>query len=293
MQTLNEQYKQTNRSMNKETYNDFSQISIRLFIVPLVILGIVIVWLGAKNAINDIGYVEIQREAFFAINGFLSRFRGLEYNLTQMGDAVIFLSILSCSFMKFPKMWEALIVSSILSGLVSQMFKRLLTVPRPAECFGEDSFSIIGSAIHGFHSTPSGHSITIFTTLTVLFFAFMPQKNKRKILWTVLFIVVGLFIASSRVGVGAHHPLDVVLGSIFGYISGLLGIFFIRRFPRAFGWIRNKKALPFFALVFIGFAISIALRVIKEPLIVYIFSLISLIFIIYEISKAYIRSIQR
>ena len=38
---------------------------------------------------------------------------------------------------------------------------------------------------------PSGHSITIFTVLTVLLFAFMPKKLNIKLIYFILFVILG------------------------------------------------------------------------------------------------------
>ena len=68
----------------------------------------------------------------------------------------------------------------------------------------------------------------------------MPKEFKSKILWTVFILVVGLFIAFSRVGVGAHFPVDVVIGSTIGYICALTGIVVSNKVSW-WNWIKNKK----------------------------------------------------
>ena len=80
--------------------------------------------------------------------------------------------------------------------------------------------------------------ITVFTTLTILLFAFMPQKLKYKILLVFFIITTGLIIVFTGVGVEAHYPLDVIIGSIIGYISGLIGIFISRKY-KFWTWINN------------------------------------------------------
>ncbi|MCT6716620.1 phosphatase PAP2 family protein, partial [Staphylococcus aureus] len=87
-------------------------------------------------------------------------------------------------------------------------------VPRPAAVFDNNSFTVIGKTLSGHNSLPSGHSITIFTILTVLLFSFMPKKLNYKIIWITTFTFAGLMIAFTRVGVGAHYPLDVIAGGI-------------------------------------------------------------------------------
>ncbi len=168
----------------------------------------------------------------------------------------------------------------------------MFDVPRPATIFDNDAFTIIGEHIQGYASCPSGHSITIFTTLTVLLFAFMPKKLGAKSLWSLAVVVVGLILASSRVGVGAHHPLDVLIGCTLGYMSGLFGIFLDRRFPVLFSWIANRRLLPIFIVLFVGCAVAVVNKILHTNLIVFYLSLISLIVSLYAVSKAYLAEIK-
>lgn len=135
---------------------------------------------------------------------------------------------------------------------------------------------------------PSGHSITIFTILTVLLFSFMPKKLKLKIPWIFLIITTGLIIAFTRVGVGAHHPIDVILGSIIGYISGLLGIFISQKY-RIWNWINNKKYYPIFILLFLICCVSLIFRIINENLVIFYLAFISLAVSLYKITAVYVK----
>ena len=187
-----------------------------------------------------------------------------------------------------PKIWESLISASIVSAVFSCVLKNLFLIPRPAAAFDNKSFKIIGKTLLGHSSLPSGHSITIFTVLTVLLFAFMPKKINYKILWYFFIISSGLILVFTRVGVGAHHPLDVILGAIFGYISGLIGIFICRKYKIG-SWVNNKKYYPIFILLFLICSIIILTRIINENLIIYYFAFVSLIVSLYKISYVYIK----
>ena len=50
-------------------------------------------------------------------------------------------------------------------------------------------------------------------------------------------------IAFTRVGVGAHYPLDVIAGAILGYLSGILGIFINQKY-KTWTWISDKRYYP-------------------------------------------------
>lgn len=274
--------------MNPKIAKNLAQLKPTLLVLPVVLLAMIVFTLYLQNSLNTISYVEIQKPYFIYINSELSRFPNLIYNLTQLGDAFVLLSIISIFIVIAPKVWEAIIPASVFSLLFSQVFKKLFSVPRPAEIFEPESFSIIGKTLVGFSSLPSGHSITIFTVFTVLMFSFMPKDFIKKIFWFFLIILLGFAIAFTRVGVGAHHPLDVVCGSITGYICGLLGIFSIRKF-NFFKWIEQKKWQPFFMVIFsVGIVILIT-KIREENLPIYYIAVIGLAASLYKIIKDYVQ----
>ena len=278
--------------MNIIVTDNYAKVQPSLLYLPSLILVAVALFLYMNDSLNDNGYAEIQKGVFFLLNSHLSQLPMLQHNLTQLGNSMIFMSFLAVFFVAAPKMWESLLSASIISGIFSKVLKMFFSVPRPAQYFDNDSFSIIGEKLMGYASCPSGHSITIFTTLTVLMFAFMPKTVRYKTVWVLSVFIVGAVIALSRVGVGAHHPLDVLIGSTIGYISGLIGIFVSRRYPVIWRWIGNIKFYPVFVLLFVGFAVAIILKITKENLIVFDLALLSLAVSIYFIIKAYVRQIK-
>lgn len=274
--------------MNSSIAKNFAQLKPRLLFLPLVLLAILAWFLFQQNALSATSYVEIQQNCFLALNAKLSQFPNLIYNFTQLGDALVMLSIISIFLIIAPKIWEAIIPASLFSLIFSKLFKTFFDVPRPAQIFDHDSFHIIGKTLVGFSSFPSGHSITIFTILTVLMIGFMPKSNAKKIIWILLIIVLGLFVASTRIGVGAHHPLDAITGSIIGFICGILGIVTMQKF-NFFKWIELKKCYPFFILVFVVAIGILVIKINKENLPVYYISILGLLASLYKIVKIYVQ----
>lgn len=279
---------ETKNILNTKVIANYSKLKLSLFFLPLFILTTIILFLYSQNALSVDKYVQIQKDWFFFINSKLSQFPVTIYNLTQIGDAMIFMSFLTLFILYAPKMWEALLSGSIVSAIFSRVLKEIFSVPRPAEAFDNNSFVIIGRRLPGFSSLPSGHSITVFTILTVLLFAFMPKKFSNKILWVFLLISIGYILVFTRVGVGAHHPLDVINGSVIGYICGLIGIFISRKY-KIWDWINNKKYYPFFIVLFLVCCAVLITKISKENLIIFYLSLISLIVSLYKITYAYIK----
>lgn len=274
--------------MNSNVIYNYSRLRLTLFFLPLLFLAAIILFLYSQNALSVSEYINCQKNSFYFINYHLGHYPRLQYNLTQFGDALIFLSFLSILVLYEPKVWEALFSGLLLSLILSCSLKNIFAVPRPAVVFNNDSFFIVGKAVCGHNSLPSGHSITVFTVLTVLLFGFMPKKLKIKIPWISSILMIGFILAFTRVGVGAHYPIDVIVGSIVGYISGLLGIFISRKY-KIWNWIGNIKFYPILILLFLICAIMLITRLLNENLMVYYYAFISLAFSIYKIIQVYVK----
>ena len=267
---------------------NYARLKPSLFYLPILLLIAMVLWLYSRDALSVDKYIQVQKDAFFFINFHLGQFPKTLYNLTQIGDASVFLAFLSIFILYAPKMWEALLSASLLSLIFSNVLKNIFGVARPAVVFDNNSFIIIGNKAVGQASLPSGHSITVFTTLTVLMFAFMPEKLQYKILWVSFIIITGLMIAFTRVGVGAHYPLDVITGSIIGYISGLIGIFISREF-KIWAWINNTKYYPVLMILMLVCCISLISGIINENLLIYYLALASLFFAFYKIIYVFVK----
>ena len=271
--------------MNKLVLDNFSKVRPIILILPIFILFDFVFILFILNCLKPTNYINIQKDYFYIINHFLGRFPNIIFNLTQLGDALVILSFFIILVIYVPKIWEAFISGSLISLLFSSIFKKIFAMPRPAAILDNSTFIIIGKTLNGNNSLPSGHSITIFTVLTIVFFGFMPQKLYKKILFLVLLLFIGVVIISTRVGVGAHFPLDVFSGAIVGFLCGILGILFCNNF-KLWNWVSNIKYLPVFVFLFIIGIIAILNNITKNNLIIFYFAILSLsISIYYTISK--------
>ncbi len=265
---------------------NYSKLKPSLFILPIILLAVIAVFLYSRGALCINQYIQIQKNSFFFINHHLGQYPQLQYNLTQLGDASIFLSFLGIFILFAPKIWESLISALLVSCAFSQFLKYIFAVPRPAVVLDHHDFVIVGKILTGRNSLPSGHSITIFTILAVLLFSLMPQKPRHKVLWSFFIIAVGLILAFTRVGIGAHYPLDVTVGCIIGYISGLMGIFISRKYP-IWAWIGDKKYYPIIILFFLVCSICVINKIINENLIIFYLSLASLMVTLFKVINVY------
>lgn len=275
--------------MNSIIENNYKKLRFSLFLLPLILCVLIVAFLYKNNALQVDSLIQIQKEWFYYLNSHLSKFPRLQFNLTQLGDAFIFLSLLSAFIVYAPKLWESLISASIISALLSSILKEFFSVPRPAAILDQQSFVIIGRVLPGLTSSlPSGHSITVFTVLTIIMYSFMPKEKLPKISWFVSFIAAGLWLAFTRVAIGAHFPLDVIVGSIVGYISGLAGIFVNQKY-NVWKWINDKKYYPvFIGLFVIGLAVIVA-KIINEGLFIFYLVFINLLCSLFIIIKSYVK----
>ena len=69
------------------------------------------------------------------------------------------------------------------------------------------------------HSFPSGHATTAFVVAAALIFAW-PEASIRM---RLAILTAAVLIAFSRIAMGAHWPLDVLVGACGGWLIGAFG----------------------------------------------------------------------
>lgn len=104
-----------------------------------------------------------------------------------------------------------ILLAAVLGVLFTHGLKNGLDFSRPPVVLAENSYNLIGQAFRN-GSFPSGHSQTAMTFVgCVLLYA---QHNWQR---TVL-VTAGILVAGSRVMVGAHWPVDVLVGAAGGLL---------------------------------------------------------------------------
>jgi len=236
--------------MDNLVNNNFEKVKFSSFYVPLFFSVVLAVFLSINHAWTVDNYIAVQKETFFRVNLVLSQYPKWMENLTQLGDALIILSFLSSLLIFTPRIFGPLLLSSLISGLLCCSLKWLFNVPRPAAALDTKHFVVIGKKLVGSNSLPSGHAITVLTTLTIILIAFMPQKKIKKLVWILSFVTISAIICLTRVGVGAHYTLDVMIGSIIGYIAAVGGII-INQKCSLWRWISKKRYIALLIVVFL------------------------------------------
>ncbi len=125
-----------------------------------------------------------------------------------------------------PKMLLQLIIASLIAGLLSSgILKPIFTRPRPDISHGQQVIIIKEKpAMLPFvndYSFPSGHASVAFAAAVVLT-RYQKKHRAQLYLWATL-------TAFSRIYLGKHYPLDVVVGALLGYGIGYLTYYLGKR----------------------------------------------------------------
>lgn len=273
--------------MNKTAISNFSKLRISIFYLPCLLGTSIFISLYCLDALSHHGLINLQKPYFLSLNKQLSQFPAALHNCTQLGDAMIILSFLTLLIIYAPKVWETIISASIISAVFTLILKQLFRIPRPA-AYIQEEFTIIGEKLSGHNSFPSGHSITVFTVFTVLLFAFMPKRIEHKIFCCCSFLLLGFTLAMTRIGVGAHYPLDILVGAIVGYTAGISGIIINERY-NLYAWVTNRKFYPLLIITFLVCIIVLVFKIVQTNLPVFYIALTSLLSSIIIIIKLYVQ----
>lgn len=197
------------------------------FILPLLLITTVGLYLQDRSW---------DRQWFLWINtgipralpdSLLPMWNTIMYNLTYLGDTHVMMWIILFVYLpwwiavgrKTPeKLSLHLVVFAIvvvLATVASQSLKQIVGDLRPAGVLPPESLHILGKALY-YHSFPSGHTVTVFASMCFLL-PILPVTWR----WGALILAAG--IGFSRIGVGAHWPIDVSAGAFLGIVAGMMG----------------------------------------------------------------------
>ena len=135
---------EVSKRINSNVIANYSKLKLSLFVIPFLLLIAITLFLFSQDAFSVEGYIGIQKDLFYFINSNYAQFPQIIYNLTQIGDAMIFMSLLSIFILYAPKFWESLLSASIVSALLSSVLKKLFLIPRPAAFYDANTFVILG-----------------------------------------------------------------------------------------------------------------------------------------------------
>ncbi len=152
--------------------------------------------------------------------------------ITYAGDEIVFLAAAIILYWCVDKKAGYLVMSAGFCGtILNQFLKITFRIPRPWVL--DPNFSIVESARAAAtgYSFPSGHSTSVTTCLGSIGLWF-----KNKAVKITAFVIIFLVLIS-RMYLGVHTPLDVIVGFLLGALClGLLYVLFkkLKNFDNAF-----------------------------------------------------------
>lgn len=169
---------------------------------------------------------------FHSINSLANVFpEKLLQTITFMGDGAVCISAGILFARRCPALVWVLFLAMLGGTLVLHLGKDSFGMMRPPAVLESDSVNVIGKAFRN-GSFPSGHTFTAFVVGAIWFYFAKTYLEK----WLALFAasIVGI----SRVVVGAHWPIDVLVGAALGMLSVAISLAVASRFywgKRRFG----------------------------------------------------------
>ncbi|QYJ86237.1 phosphatase PAP2 family protein [Shewanella mesophila] len=155
---------------------------------------------------------------FRSINGLSPQIADwLQLLLTDLGNGLTLGVLMLCCLIKRPELIIRVLIASILSLILVPLLKQFFDAPRPAAVL--EMLHIVGDKRLS-HSFPSGHSTSAFLFAGTLFLTCQYYRYK------LIFILGAILVALSRITVGAHWPIDVVMGAIVGLSCAYLASVF-------------------------------------------------------------------
>lgn len=141
--------------------------------------------------------------------------------VTVMGLGLSVFLVFGAAARRQPDWIAAYLYCLLIGGLMVHLLKNAIDAPRPAAVLPLDQLHIIGSLLRT-RSMPSGHSATAFALAAVILLTPNPAQLRHWLLTPVLAMAV--LIALSRIAVGAHWPLDVLVGASLGWLFGGISV---------------------------------------------------------------------
>ncbi|MCV2443412.1 phosphatase PAP2 family protein [Acinetobacter bereziniae] len=166
-------------------------------------------------------YYAINTPLFLMINGMPPHSDWFWQNITFMGDGLTayVLLIFFCRH-NAHLLWLGLL-AVLITGFGVQGIKQSIDVLRPIGYLGIEHVQVIGKILKH-DSFPSGHAATAFVLAGVLSKYLKLNSFRYHRAFTFCVISLATLIALSRVVVGVHWPLDIVIGALWGWYSATI-----------------------------------------------------------------------
>ena len=161
--------------------------------------------------------------------------------LTNLGDGFFLFPLAMLLFIRRPEKQLSLILTCLIGTLLLRTGKAMIPTLRPVGELGLDMVNVLGPVLKK-GAVPSGHAGTVFL-LAGLSFLYTESRTR----WLVLLLAT--LSAISRVAVGAHWPLDILLGAELGLVAAICGDYLASNMGKTGPGGSSKKSAIFFILL--------------------------------------------
>ncbi|MCP5335916.1 MAG: phosphatase PAP2 family protein [Oceanospirillaceae bacterium] len=188
--------------------------AVMAFSLPVILLlGFAAVWSAGTNGLLFVflnHWLHVLPDWFWA-------------NVTFMADASAMGALGAILLLRRERLVLAMLVGGLICALIIRALKLGFDSPRPPAVMNGSLFELIGAGFKK-HSFPSGHAATAF------FFAGALLGYKPNAKMYVLVLAGAIVAALSRIAVGVHWPVDILVGGAIGWPIGFLSArYFARR----------------------------------------------------------------
>lgn len=178
--------------------------------------------------------------------------------ITWLGDTQLALALLAVvALPRHPRCLMAMVWAALPATVFVHGIKASLPAARPLGVLGADNVHVIGTALHH-GSFPSGHTATAFVAAGCLVLS-LPLA--RRWIWALPALSLAALVGLSRVAVGAHWPVDVLVGAAGGWACAALGVLATRRWPVG----QSGRGLRILGVLAVILGASLWLRTLAEP----------------------------
>ena len=139
---------------------------------------------------------------------------------TMFGQGHWLMALIAPLLLVAPRVNAAALFGTPVMLLFTHVPKMLLHWPRPSTVLAQHGAHVLGAPI-SMNTFPSGHAIVTAMAGTILILGWDVLRQR---LWAQLLVLALVtLICASRVAVGAHWPVDVLVGAALGVLSGYVG----------------------------------------------------------------------
>ena len=163
---------------------------------------------------------------------------------TLLAEWLLYVLALLLLLWKKKEMTIFFAVSELLGGAIVQSLKFIITTQRPVSVFENYPDAVLpmveGVNLHHYSSFPSGHSSTFFMFFTccaiILAYHYLLRADKNNFRTKILFHLTLLLLLAlaalggySRIYLSQHFMLDVWVGSIIGFVTPFVILYYGKR----------------------------------------------------------------